>query len=106
MNKLKLDIEALAVESFSANGGIGHGTVEGNVDPGATFQTLCLTDVGQCDTWACGPNTDYSCGTCAAQKTCGYVPSCVGTCATAGCQGVCDPYYSIARCARTDVQCA
>lgn len=100
-----MDLGALAVESFDT-AGFGHvgGTVRGNMDPEATFQTLCVTDVGQCETWACGPETDYSCGTCAAMKTCGVI-SCVVTACAVTCAGECDPYYSVARCAATDVNC-
>ena len=85
MKKLRLDVEALAVDSFatSASHGRGDGTVRGNVDPEATFQTLCVTDVGQCETYLCRTELNYTCDyTCNPwQKSCDYT-WCTGCSAT------------------------
>jgi hypothetical protein len=84
MQKLKLDLDQLVVDSFDtllAGGGEPRGTVK-------AFAPTMLLTCGTCNT--CG-TCDPSCAGCASYNgtcynTCG--PSCYGTCAT--CQTNCE----------------
>jgi hypothetical protein len=80
MGKIRLDLDELAIESFSTVAGkdAQEGTVQGHAE---SFQLYCS------DGQTCGNTCDYctentDCGTCVATYC--------GTCAT-NC-GTCDPY--------------
>jgi hypothetical protein len=105
MRKLKLDMDALTVDSFSTSGwSAGAGTVRGR--SGA----LCVEDTGY-DTCACGGGGTYTCTcpdrfTCWAgcvhtqppmascvENSCNPPATCFGTCVPAECasQATCNP---------------
>lgn len=103
MQKLKLNLEALSVESFDTTGAEAEqrGTVKGHIPPWTEGRECESIDV--CTNWDCG--TAYSdcggcgtaasdCGTCATNCGSCYDATCgatyCGTCAT-DC-GTCDPY--------------
>jgi hypothetical protein len=81
MKKMKLNVEALAVESFDTSGDAPkRGTVFGE-------QCTCYTD---CTCPGCN-TCDESCnGTCAGQHTCGGQNTCGGQ---ATCDATCDTCY-------------
>jgi hypothetical protein len=69
MKKLKLNVEALRVESFSANAGTeAHGTVHGQSIVEPSGYTYCIPCGG-------GGDTDYEC----ASHTCGNSACCAVT---------------------------
>jgi hypothetical protein len=86
MNKLKLNLEDLAVESFST-------TPEAQKENGTVFgqQCTCFT---QCTCPGC-PTCDATCnGTCAATCNASCNGTCGGTCA-ASCNGTCDGWTCV-----------
>ena len=95
MQKLKLNLDALAVESFNTTGGGAEprGTVQAH-RPIETQGPECES-IDICTNWYCEPGTAVSeCGTCATNCGSCYDATCgatyCGTCAT-NC-GTCDPY--------------
>jgi hypothetical protein len=106
MKKIRLDLDALAVDSFDANPDVpGYGTVGAN----ASIETdtcigpscrRCPTDTGSfCSTCggntcaSCDPSCVNTCGTCQGMNTCDAscpdtcYDSCNGTCGEATCGG-------------------
>lgn len=105
MKKIRLDIDALAVESFAVEGEIGarnRGTVHGRVEAGAEANEVieanvvdvlasvasplgCVASVAGCSiAWTCPDTCGLTCGaSCGPFCTVGY--SCGGTC------GSCSP---------------
>ena len=91
MKKLKLEIDALRVESFDAGSGAGRGTVEG--------RNWTADSCYPCEPIPPDDSIDY-CSTVAPYPTCAATQcgSCHNTCAgTCGCAGTrygwtCDPY--------------
>ncbi|HEX8695612.1 MAG TPA: hypothetical protein VF746_24575 [Longimicrobium sp.] len=117
MSKIRLDLDALQVESFDTTGGEkrARGTVQGNMAP-ETYYRYCGTDYGSCFESDCGGCTDFdscfgscdascmngtcgentcqascngTCNSCAGQYTCGDA-SCYGTCGEYTCDYTCD----------------
>ena len=89
MSKIRLDVDALTVDSFSTVAGedSGKGTVFGHLPP-YTYQKYCSDGITCNDTCDfCTNATD--CGTCGATD-CGTCATACGTCNT-DC-GTCDPY--------------
>jgi hypothetical protein len=93
MNKLRLVLDDLRVDTFSTSGARNgeEGTVRGyNVTYGPSYDEPCIPDY----TDGCPPYTQaYTCATCAysCNGTCGYTCyTCWNTCAA-----TCDPCYPI-----------
>ena len=89
MKKLKLEIEALEVETFEPTAGREeHGTVRGYLtayyelcQPGDTWQRTCTCEP------TCNAQTCYTCGGAACQSA-----GCTGgACTGAACTGTCNP---------------
>ncbi|HEX6747923.1 MAG TPA: hypothetical protein VF092_11585 [Longimicrobium sp.] len=92
MKKLRLDLDAIRVDTFTTTRAEGErGTVKGHVccccccpccctggnSCGGTCDT-CLTGCGTCQTCATACGTCESCGTCPGQWSCDF--SCYGSC--------------------------
>jgi hypothetical protein len=88
MNKLKLDLEDLSVESFAT-------TPEPRAEGGTVFGQQC-TCYTQCTCPGC-PTCDASCnGTCGGTCDASCNGTCGGTCGAtcyASCYGTCDPTW-------------
>lgn len=105
MKKLKLQIDALEVDSFAPVGANSlRGTVRGNWF--TQYARYCATDYppGECyptnigcETWeaACQPTYERTCNAQSCQATCGITcgetcgNSCNGTCGGESCQSIC-----------------
>jgi hypothetical protein len=93
MNKIRLELDTLAVESFSTTptDAESRGTVHGHRPP-FTQGLECASEV--CETEGCATYAT-DCGTCAA-TACGTCATNCGTCYDATCGntycGTCDPY--------------
>lgn len=104
MNKMRLDLDSLAVESFETQATYGRGTVVGAAERElqqqghpvpATYPNCSQIDACP-SAWACTPN-----GTC-YDATCGQANTCVKTCAATcqSCPSLCfDPACSGPVCA-------
>ncbi|HEU4452740.1 MAG TPA: hypothetical protein VFR81_06755 [Longimicrobium sp.] len=94
MKKIRLELDTLAVESFSTTprDAESRGTVRGHRPP-FTEGYECES-IEFCETDACGTNVT-DCGTCAA-TACGTCATNCGTCYDPSCCptycGTCDPY--------------
>lgn len=107
MRKLRLDLDALDVQSFTANGEAAlDGTVFGRdsagaecgTAPGSACYPYCYPSI---DTWHCGNSTNYGCGftdyitcgdTCNTCDNPTCFESCPGSCLTCfgdTCEGGC-----------------
>lgn len=95
MKKIRLDLDALSVDSFDTRAGAEgpDGTVFGHIPP-YSYQKYCsdgLTCTVECEGTAasdCGTCGASACGTCATN--CGTCATACGTCDTYC--GTCDPY--------------
>jgi hypothetical protein len=62
MNKLKLDVEALAVDSFAVAGARGEGTVEAHAAPTYPYVTCgCTTGASYLEAFCPPPSTRTGC---------------------------------------------
>jgi hypothetical protein len=102
MNKMKLDLDALAVESFETQESHGRGTVVGAAElqqqahpvPG-TYPNCSQIDACP-SAWVCTPNGTCNDPSCMQGTTC--VKTCVATCQS--CPSICfDPVCSGPICA-------
>lgn len=98
MRKLSLDLDALVVESFAAEGGApGRGTVHGNQgwqEPVDSFGTVREPTCFACPSNTCP--TGLACPTApnTCLQTCAGNPSCaLETCGLTYCFDTCDGYY-------------
>lgn len=108
MKKLRLDVEALAVESFPTTpaDGSGRGTVHGREETAPSFCGV-QTCLYECDTWGCDPNPGSWGGECnTIDRMCvsKYGSNCTVS-ASGGFQcsrftndACCNPYTGIDRC--------
>jgi hypothetical protein len=79
MKKLRLDVDALAVQSFATHASPGAGTVIGAVQAVAQSYPNCSEIDGCPSAWNCTPNGTCYDPSCAQQNTCAQ--TCPNTCA-------------------------
>ena len=97
MNKMRLDLDALAVESFETQPTAGRGTVVGAAQQAYPATYPNCSQIDACPSaWACTPNGTCNDPSCLQGTTC--VKTCAATCQS--CPSICfDPACSGPICA-------